>query len=183
MRIVQDSRNVLWVGNVLLLLRLSTTWNFDIEELSYVQFIDIKKTISRLDRALWCVYLRWETEYELYWTSNIYRYMRHKNINSGEDYGLLPFSSAISTIQVMRSNMSIAPFPSPIPSQLHRFYIKRLFTEGSTPTKRFRNCRWFTKAYHKTVISVSLFTYEVHTTTTCIILRDRNLNCKSIELK
>lgn len=54
----QDGRQVLWAGNVLLLLRLSTTRNWNNEEFSYVQFMEVAKAILGVDRALGCVLLR-----------------------------------------------------------------------------------------------------------------------------
>lgn len=53
----QDGRNVSWVGRVLLPVHLTTTGNGDIEEFSYVQYIEVMKAISGVHRGPGCVCL------------------------------------------------------------------------------------------------------------------------------
>ena len=60
-------------------------------------------------------------------TLNIQEELRKSHIEVGEWYDLIPFSSIVSTVQVLRSNISIHPFTPSLPWVLHRFYINRFF--------------------------------------------------------
>lgn len=75
MRGEQDGRNVLWVGNFLLLFRPSTAGNSEIEQFAYFQYMEVTNAISGVDKVVGCMYIRWETVNELDWTLDIDQYM------------------------------------------------------------------------------------------------------------
>ena len=126
----EEGEKVLWVAKVLLLFKLSATGHGDIQEFAYVQYMEVTDAVTGVDRALDCVCLRWATADEVDRTLNIQQSLRGTQVQAGEYYGLIPFSSIISTIHVVRSNIAISPFSEKLPWPLHRFYINRFI-----PTK------------------------------------------------
>lgn len=54
--------------------------------------------------------------------------VRGNQVNEGEYYGLVPFTSILSTVIVLRYNIAIMPFTESITWPLHRFYIKLFIT-------------------------------------------------------
>ena len=121
----EEGEQVSWVAKVLLLFRLSATGLGDIQEFAYVQYMEVTDAITGVDRALDCVCLRWATADEVDRTLNIEQSLLCTKVQEGEYYGLVPFSSIISTVSVVRSNIAISPFTDKLPWPLHRFYINR----------------------------------------------------------
>lgn len=121
----EQDEKVLWVAKVLLLFRLCATRVGNIQEFAYVQYMEVTDAITGADRALDCLCLRWATADEVDRTLNIEQSLRGRQVDEGEYYGLIPFSSIISTVNVVRSNIGITPFTERLPWPLHRFYINR----------------------------------------------------------
>lgn len=84
MRGEQDGRKVLWMGKVLPLFRPRTSGKWDIEELEYFQFMEAKKAISGLDRALGCVFVLGATRNELDKNFDTERFTREESNKAGE---------------------------------------------------------------------------------------------------
>ena len=89
--------------------------------------MQVTQPLTEVDKALRCVCLRWATGDEVDRTLNIQEELRNSHIEVGEWYDLIPFSSIVSTVQVLRSNVSIQPFTQSLPWVLHRFYLNRFF--------------------------------------------------------
>ena len=123
----EESEEVLWVAKVFLLFGLDPQGSEQAQELASVQYMDVTDPISGVDKGLGCVCLRLYTEDETDRTIEISRSLRDNHLDAGEYYGLVPFSSIIGSVQVLRSNIAIRPFTSPLTWPLHRFYINRFY--------------------------------------------------------
>lgn len=121
----EEGETVLWVAKVLLLFRLCAAGLGDKQEFAYIQYMEVTDAITGVDRALDCVCLTWATTDEVDRTLNIEQSLRGTQVQEGEYYGLVPVSSIISTVSVVRSNIAISPFTEKLPWPLHRFYINR----------------------------------------------------------
>lgn len=60
-------------------------------------------------------------------TLNIGKSLRKSEVETGEWFGLVPFSSIVGTVQFLRSNIAIHPFSAELQWPLHRFYINRFY--------------------------------------------------------
>lgn len=120
-----DGRGTVWVAKVLLLLRLGQSGGGAVREYAFVQYMEVTKPVSGVDEALGCVCVRWATDEGEDWTLDIENSLRKEHVQAGEWYGLVPFRSIVSTVQVLRSNLWIRPFSPELPWPLHRFYINR----------------------------------------------------------
>jgi len=83
MRGNDEGGRVLWVGKILLLFRLSYTGSSETEEFAYVQYMEVSKPISGVDRALGCVCLRRATEDELDRTLDVERSLSGSKVEAG----------------------------------------------------------------------------------------------------
>ena len=116
------------MAKVLLLFRLAVGVG-DIGEYAYVQYMEVTNPLSQVDKVLVCVCLRWATEDGVDRTLNIEASLQRNRVEAGEWYGLVPFSSIMSTVHILRSNIAIPPFSPQLPWPLHRFYINRFYIQ------------------------------------------------------
>jgi hypothetical protein len=118
-------KDELWVAKVLLLFSMKDSRTVEPHEYAFVRYMVATDQASAVDKELKCVCLRWETDEDVDRTLNITEEMEENYIEAGEWFGLVPFSSIVGTVQVLRSNVPIRPFTTPLPWPLHRFYINR----------------------------------------------------------
>ena len=120
-----ETECTLWVAKVLLFVRMDVNNTSVKSDYAFVQYMEVTNPVTEVDKALGCVCLRWATDDEKDWTLDIEESLKSKHIDAAEWYGLVPFSSIVSTVQVLRSNIAIKPFTPQLPWPLHRFYINR----------------------------------------------------------
>ena len=129
--VVQGDQNKefkpVWVAHVLLLFYLQLPRDKEPRQYAFVQYMEVTKPLNGVDEALDCVCLRWSTDDEIDRTIDIPNQLNVSHIETAEWYDLLPFSSIIGTVQVLRSNIPIAPFSDPLPWPLHRFHVNKYF--------------------------------------------------------
>lgn len=82
----------------------------NIQEFAYVQYIEVAIAVSGVDRELGCVCRRWTTADEVDMNLFIEQSLCGNQVEQGEYYGRVPFSSLDSTPNAVRSNKSIALF-------------------------------------------------------------------------
>ena len=123
----EDNLDTLWVGHVLLLFHLKGITNHPAKEYAFVQFMEVTSCLTKVDEVLGCVCLRWATDDNIDHTLDPSTHIRAGHIETAEWYGLVPFDSLIGTVQVLRANIPISPFTSPIPWPLHRFHVNRFY--------------------------------------------------------
>lgn len=128
MKGTEDGEVVVWVAKVLLLFRLNSGGPGQDTEYAYVQYIVVTDAVSAVHRNLGCVCLRCAKEDEVDRTVNISQNLRGSQMEAGEYYGMVPFRSILSCVQVLRSNIGIRPFTEQFPWPLHRFYLNLFYT-------------------------------------------------------
>jgi hypothetical protein len=126
-------KDELWVAKVLLLFSMKDSSRGDPHEYAFVRYMIATDQVTAVDKELKCVCLRWETDEDVDRTLNITEEMEENYIEVGEWFGLVPFSSVVGTVQVLRSNVPVRPFTSPLPWPLHRFYINRFILPKEDP--------------------------------------------------
>jgi hypothetical protein len=128
-----NCKNEVWVAKVLLLLSIVDSSTQKEEQYAFVRFFIVTTATSEVDKALQCVCLRWETDEDIDRTLQIDKELEQQHIEAGEWFGLVPFSSILGTVQVLRSNIPVKPLSDPLPWPLHRFYINRFTLPKDVP--------------------------------------------------
>ena len=122
----EDDHNpdLLWVGQVLLLVHIKHGTE-DLGQFAYIQYMEVTTPLSTIDESLGCVCLRWATADDIDYTTNYNRTVDVDRIDTAEWYGLVPFTSLLGTVQVIRSNIPINPFTMAVPWPMHRLHMNR----------------------------------------------------------
>lgn len=81
-----------------------------------------------LYRVLLCVFLRSTIAYDVYRKLGITKSLRSSQVNVGGYYGLVSFSSGVSTVNLLCSNIAITAFIDKLPWSLHCYYLNRFIT-------------------------------------------------------
>ena len=109
---------------MLLLFHLSAAES-DIGEFAFVQYMEVTKPISKQESTMGCVCLRWATDDELDRKTDIARYLEQDTIDVAQWYDVVPLSTIIGKVHVVRANMGIPPLTEQLLWTLHRLYINR----------------------------------------------------------
>lgn len=86
-----------------------------------LQYTELCKAVSRVEKTLRCVYLQWATEVEMYMTLNIVQRLNNSDVEIGSWFWLVPFSPIVGTAQILRPNIAIHPFSAGLLKPPYRF--------------------------------------------------------------
>ena len=132
----------MWVAKVVALVRLSVDMNgaTDDNEFALVRFMELVPPADNVDKKLGCVVLRWATDEDedpresclsvAYTTVN----RKISTDRVAPWYGLVPVSTILGTVQVVRDRVPCQPFFHKTHWKNHRFYINR-FLKLETKTR------------------------------------------------
>lgn len=90
-----------------LLFRLSSNGAVGIEKFAFVHCREVANAVSVVGREHGCVCLRWEIANEYHRILDIAQSLRGTLVEERKYYGLLPLSSIVSTVNVLRPNLGV----------------------------------------------------------------------------
>jgi len=127
----QDESSVeeFWFAQCRVLLSIQSKGNNFHKEYVFVRFMITTPPLDKVDKALGCINLRWETEDGIDYTVRDNCSRRSDVIVSGENYGLVEFQSVCGDMQLIRANYAISPFCKELPWTHHRFYVNRFLRD------------------------------------------------------
>lgn len=114
-------------ARVLLLFHSSTHATLQVgQEFPFSRYFGLTPLVDNVGKRLDCVCLGWAAENEIVHSAD-FSFSLPDTIGAGEWYRLFPFSSIMSSHDVVRSNYQVLLLSLQLPGPIHRLYINRSY--------------------------------------------------------